>query len=94
MANGSSLTPGGNIHYSSSFSTNDFDYDFGRQSAYAKVDVSLKFRPTNDRWWLQAFGNNITDKAVITRTIRFGQNAIVRSYAAPVTYGVRLGVKF
>jgi iron complex outermembrane receptor protein len=94
LSGGDSITPGGNVHYSSSFSTNDFDYDFGRQSSYAKVDLSLKYRPASDRWWLQAFGNNVTDKAVITRTIRFGQNAIVRSYAAPATYGVRLGVKF
>jgi iron complex outermembrane receptor protein len=94
LAGGASLTPSTNIQYSSSFSTNDFDYVFGRQDSYAKVDLSLKYSAASDRWWLQAFGNNITDIAVITRTIRFGQNAIVRSYAAPATYGVRLGVKF
>jgi iron complex outermembrane receptor protein len=94
LAGGASLTPSTNIQYSSSFSTNDFDYVFGRQDSYAKVDLSLKYRPANDRWWLQAYGNNVTDVAVITRTIRFGQNAIVRSYAAPATYGVRLGVNF
>lgn len=94
FSGGASLTPAANIYYSSSFSTNDFDYVFGRQDGFAKVDVSLTYRPANDRWWFQAFGNNITDEAVITRTIRFGQNAIVRSYAAPATFGARLGVKF
>jgi iron complex outermembrane receptor protein len=94
LGGGASLTPGINLYYSSSFSTNDFDYDFGRQDGYAKVDLSLTYRPNGERWWVQAFGNNITDEAVITRTIRFGQNAIVRSYAAPRTYGLRLGLRY
>ncbi len=91
---GGTLTPGFNLYYSSSYSTNDFDYAFGRQSSFAKLDLSLTYRPENDRWSLQLFGNNITNEAVLTRTVRFGQDAIAQSFGAPATYGARFGVKF
>ena len=94
LRSGARIVPGFNVYYTSKFSTNDFDYDFGRQKAYAKVDLNLTYRAPGDRWYLEAFGSNLTDVAVITRTIRFGQNAIVRSYGPPRTYGLRLGASF
>jgi iron complex outermembrane receptor protein len=94
LGNGGTLTPGTNIYYSTAFSTNDFDYAFGEQDSYARLDLNLTYRPQSDAWSLAVFGNNITDQAVLTRTVRFGQNAIVQSFAPPATYGVRFGVQF
>jgi len=94
LGNGGTLTPGTNIYYSSSFSTNDIAYAFGEQGEYARIDLNLTYRPQNGAWSLAAFGNNITDQAVLTRTVRFGQNAIVQSFAPPATYGARFSVQF
>jgi iron complex outermembrane recepter protein len=60
-----------NLNYSSSYSTNDVDYKFGRQKSYAKLDVSLTYEAPNSNFYVQAFGRNVTDKAVLNRTVRF-----------------------
>ena len=94
LAGGARVVPGFNIYYSTSFNTNDFDYRFAEQGNYARLDLSLAYRATDNRWFVQAFGNNVTDQAVLTRTVRFGQNAIAQAFAPPATYGVRLGLNF
>lgn len=94
LEGGARVVPGFNVYYSSSFATNDIDYRFAEQSAYARLDLTLAYRAPDNRWFVQAFGNNVTDKAVLTRTVRFGQNAIAQAFAPPATYGVRLGFNY
>ncbi|MDZ7589039.1 MAG: TonB-dependent receptor [Parasphingorhabdus sp.] len=93
LAGGAKITPGVNVNYSSEYSTTDVNYAFAEQGAFAKVDLSLTYTGANGNWSLQAYGRNVTDEAIFNRTVIFGQNAIVRNYADPATFGVRLSIK-
>lgn len=88
------ITPAFTLYYSDSFSTNDVDYNFGEQEAFAKLDLRLTYTSESEAWYVEAFGRNITDVATITRTVRFGQNALTQTFADPATYGVRFGFRF
>ncbi|MEE4212068.1 MAG: TonB-dependent receptor [Parvularcula sp.] len=94
LAGGASITPRADLYYSSSFTTNDFAYDFAVQDAYAKLDLALTYNAAEGNWYAEVWGRNVTDEAVITRTVRFGQNLIGRAFADPATYGVRLGFRY
>lgn len=93
LAGGATITPRFNLNYSSAYSTTDVDYAFSKQGAFSKIDLSLTLASANGNWSLQAFGRNVTDKAIFNRTVIFGQNAIVRNYADPATFGLRLTIK-
>lgn len=90
---GGRVTPAFNIYYSSDYSTNDFDYAFGEQDAYTKLDLTLTYN-ADKGWYVQAYGRNVTDEETINRTVRFGQNAIVHNWSDPATYGVRVGFNY
>lgn len=93
LAGGATITPGFNLYYSGEYSTTDVDYAFSQQGSFAKVDLSLTYASANGNWSVQAFGRNVTDEAIFNRTVIFGQNAIVRNYADPATFGLRLSIK-
>lgn len=93
LGNGGNLTPAGNLYYSANYSTNDVDYAFAQQDGYAKLDLRLTYRAPSGNWYVEAFGRNITDEAVLNRTVRFGQNAIAQNFSDPRTYGVRFGFR-
>ncbi len=90
---GGTITPAGNLYYSSSYSTNDIDYAFSEQDAYAKLDLRLTYTSPSDNWYVELFGRNVTDEAILNRTVRFGQNAIAQNYGDPATYGIRFGFR-
>ena len=62
------------------------------QRAYAKVDARITWR-SDDGLSLQAFVNNLTDKATLGR-ITTATLSAQGTYAEPRTYGVRLGYNF
>jgi outer membrane receptor protein involved in Fe transport len=62
------------------------------QKAYAKVDVRLTYR-TSDGLSLQAYVQNLTDKATLGR-ITTGTLSAQGTYSDPRTYGLRLGYRF
>ena len=62
------------------------------QRSYAKVDARLTWR-SDDGLSLQAFVNNLTNKATLGR-ITTATLSAQGTYADPRTYGVRLGYKF
>ncbi|TDF35617.1 TonB-dependent receptor [Alteromonadaceae bacterium M269] len=88
------ITPAFTASYSSDYSTNDIDYNFGEQDDFLKLDVRLTYKSANDDWYVELFGRNITDEEIINRTVRFGQNAIVQNFDNPATYGVRFGFNY
>jgi len=94
ILNNGFFMPAFTASYSSSYSTSDIDYNFGEQDSYVKLDVRLRYTPEEENWYIEAFGRNITDEETINRTVRFGQNAIVRNFDNPATYGVRFGFNF
>ena len=62
------------------------------QEAYFKIDARLTYR-TDDGLSLQAFVQNLTDKATLGR-ITTGTLSAQGTYSDPRTYGVRLGYRF
>ena len=62
------------------------------QTAYAKIDARITLR-TDDGLSLQAFVQNLTDKATLGR-ITTGTLSAQGTYSDPRTYGIRLGYKF
>ncbi len=93
LSSGAKFIPQFNVNYSSSYSTNDVDYQFARQGSYAKVDLSLTFEAPNSKFYIQAFGRNVTDEAVLNRTVLFGQNVVAQNFGDPATFGIRIGLR-
>lgn len=82
------------VYYSSDYSTNDIDYAFAEQEAFARVDARIRYTSPSEVWFAEAFGRNLTDEAIVNRTVRFGQDAIVQNFGDPAIYGIRLGLRY
>ncbi|QBG35929.1 TonB-dependent receptor [Litorilituus sediminis] len=65
------------------------------QEAYANVDASLKFSPVDEDWYIELYGNNLTDEVVINW---MGQGANggwkSNSYNPPRMYGIRFNISY
>jgi len=61
-------------------------------------DLSLRYSEPGDKWWVNGYVQNVTDKKTRTSAGRFlmadGSLQYVSQYLAPRTYGVQLGVWF
>ncbi|EJL31199.1 outer membrane receptor protein [Caulobacter sp. AP07] len=63
------------------------------QHAFAKINASLKIKAPEDRYYVELFGENLTNKD--TKNYGgFNRGAIRGSYDPPRTWGVRLGYTF
>jgi iron complex outermembrane receptor protein len=91
LADGATLTPEVDVLYSGSYLLSASAPNV-TQHAYAKVDARLTYR-TESGLSLQAFVQNLTDKATLGR-ITTGTLSAQGTYADPRTYGVRLGYRF
>ncbi len=60
------------------------------QPSYNRTDVSVTYMAPDDRWYLQAFGNNLEDEILITAVDTNGNV----TPSEPRTYGARAGVRF
>jgi iron complex outermembrane receptor protein len=63
------------------------------QEAYAKIDARLTFRSADDQFSVQAFVQNLTNKATLGR-ITTGTLSAQGTYSDPRTFGVRAGYRF
>lgn len=65
------------------------------QEAYANVDASLKFAPVDENWYVELYGNNLTDEVVVNW---MGQGANggwkSNSYNPPRMFGVRFNISY
>lgn len=93
--NGSgTLTPHVDVLYSSHYYATDYNTVLDRQSAYATVDLSLRYTTENSRYYLEGFVNNLTKKAVIYSATLGSTARIQESFSPPRTFGVRAGARF
>ena len=88
-----SLTPYAALTYSSEFFGQPFNSILERQKAFTKLDLRLTLA-FNDDIELQAFVNNVTDKATATRFVWGGGGALQASYAPPRQWGLRGSLRF
>jgi iron complex outermembrane receptor protein len=91
IGDGATLTPEADMIYSGDYLLSASAPNF-IQKAYAKVDVRLTYR-TSDGLSLQAYVQNLTDKATLGR-ITTGTLSAQGTYSDPRTYGLRLGYRF
>lgn len=79
---------------SSSYYTTDYNTPLDYQGTYSKFDVSLRWTDASSKFYIEGYGNNVTDKPVLLSAVVGRSQRIQVSYGAPATYGVRAGVKF
>ena len=63
------------------------------QEKYAKIDARITYRLPDERFSIQAFVQNATDKATLGR-ITTGTLSAQGTYADPRRYGLRVGYNF
>jgi len=99
LPNGGRLTPRVSAQYQSTQWLSYFNLGSGdEQKAYTRGDVSLRYSEPGDKWWVNAFVQNVSDDKIRTSAGRFqmadGSLQYVSQYLAPRIYGVQLGVWF
>ena len=93
LANGGTLTPEIQTLYTG-------DYLLSRafpnylQNAYTKTELRLTYRSEDRNLSLQAFVENLEDEATIGRVTVASGGGFSGSYAAPRTWGVKLGYRY
>jgi iron complex outermembrane receptor protein len=92
LAGGATITPQADLLYSGSYLLSASAPNF-TQDAYAKIDARLTYRTADQQLSVQAFVQNLTNKATLGR-ITTGTLSAGGTYSEPRTYGVRLGYRF
>ncbi len=91
---GGMLTPGVQSYFSSSFINTPFTPQFGEQKAFTRTDLRLTWMAPGERFNIQAYVENLENKAVLNR-VAYGANRSLNGvFGVPRTYGVRGGVRF
>ncbi len=88
------LTPGITLYYSDDYRAFDRPYTFTAQDSYTKTDLTLGWTSLDGDWNLQAFVRNLEDEAVLIDATVYGGSLAVTDFAAPRTYGLRMGYRF
>jgi iron complex outermembrane receptor protein len=80
--------------HSGSYYTTDYNTALDYQKAYNKVDVSLRWTAPSGKYYVEGYGNNVTDVPVLYSAVVGRRERVQVSYGPPATYGARFGVKF
>ena len=91
---GGTLTPSAQVYYNAGFDNLDLNLPIAKTGSYTKTDLRLTYVAAGDRFTLQAYVENLEDKAVLNRTAIGANRSINASYAMPRTYGVKAGFRF
>ena len=86
------LTPSADAIVSSSFYNTDYNTVLDIQKAYAKVDLRLGWRTSDERYGVDLFVENVGNIAVKNRGV-FGSQGLNASYETPRFYGVKLSFR-
>jgi len=88
------ITPSGSVLHSASYYTTDYNTVLDWQKSYEKFDASLRWTAANGKTYIEAYGDNLSNQATLLSGVIGRLERIQVSYAAPRTYGVRVGTKF
>lgn len=88
------LSPMGVWLHSSHYYTTDYNTVLDRQDGYDKFDASLRWSDARKKYFIEAFGANLTKEAVLYSAVIGRRERVQVSYGAPRTYGVRIGASF
>ena len=93
LANGGTLTPEVQTLFSGSYLLSRAFPNY-LQGSYTKTELRLTYRSPDRDLSLQAFVDNLENEATIGRVTVASGSGFSGSYAAPRTYGVKLGYRF
>lgn len=91
LGGGGTLTPFAAVSFSGAYDEQSFNDRVGRSPAYAKLDLTLTWKP-NDNLQLELYGNNVTGETVRT-IVSYGGTPLQASYEPPAMYGLRLTIR-
>ena len=94
LGSAGTLTPEAQLYYNSGYILTDLTPNYGNNAAYTKTDLRLTYRTLDRKFYLQAFVNNVEDKAIITRAAYTNHRALLVNYAPPRSYGINGGFRF
>jgi iron complex outermembrane receptor protein len=81
-------------YYNSGFISNRAPVFFADQSAYTKLDLSVKWESVDGNYTVQAYVNNATDELIKTYTEIFSRARVAYDYNSPRNFGVRFAYNF
>ena len=95
------ITPTLQLSHSAKYWSFDYNVPGSEQPAYTKVDVRLRWRNEKRGLTVEGFVENLTNKAVLARSVIFGAGeanvptaSIQANYADPRTVGVKVSMDF
>lgn len=88
------LTPSIFAYYNSGYDTARTPTFFTAQDAYTKIDLGVKWQSQDGDWVAKFWVNNATDETIATYTEILSKARAARDYAAPITWGLRVGYNF
>ena len=88
------ITPEIQTYYNSGYILTDLTPDYGNNDAYFKTDLRMTYRTADNRFSIQAFVNNVENKAIITRAVYTNHRALLVNYAPPRTFGINASFRF
>lgn len=94
LGSAGTLSPQGIWLHSSDYYTTDYNTVLDHQKAYDKFDASLRWTEARKRYFIEAYGANLSNEAVLYSAVIGRRERVQVSYGAPRTYGVRIGAAF
>lgn len=97
MGSSGSLTFSANSTFKSAYFTDFYNYRDGRQAPFSQTDVSLTWKPEDDKFFVQAFAKNLENARPLTygSFVSAGPDDIFNwQFGSPRTFGVRVGFDF
>lgn len=90
------LTPYGQMYYSSSFNTSNLlaNDPAQEQEAFTKFDARLIWDDASEKYSVEAFVENIGNTAVLARGNNNSDDVVQTSYLYPRNYGMKFSAKF
>jgi len=97
LSSGFSIAPFASVHWQSRMWFDTLNYDGAHlsqaQDAYAKLNLSLRLNGPSDRYYIELFGDNVTDEDTKNFS-NFNRGVVKAYYDPPRTYGLRMGYSF
>ena len=95
LASDGRLVGNARLHYQTEMLTGLDFTPLEYQDAYVSLNASLTYTTHDDRYYLTAFGTNLTDETVVANSFQppFGP-FVVGTLRPPRLYGLRLGARF
>ena len=95
LGNGVRVVAGARVHYQSEILTGLDFTPLQYQDSYVSVGASITYNSNDNKYYVTAYGNNLTDETVVANSFQppFG-SFVVGNLRPPRLYGLRLGARF